>query len=315
MQTLHPWRTELRSLLSNAGVPEAVIDAADQKFHEAMCADPIKRLSVEELLSIESNFRDFEEDYGVAWNSRTGDYETFTGPNRTAIVLAYANRIYNQDLTPLADQASDLIFEAWVPEDVFEQACEILGRVKRQWVFEQAQAKAEAPADDASWTARLRALLAEKGLEGALLDQVEDRLSRSVKSFLSEMCVDPKTGLARTNPRWYAMGNPGQHTGAESIEVEVENFVEKAMLMVQGHHTKRARSTLRERRARRRQIKAGREADAEHFVTSDPQLTDLLNLAVDICANGGNMDSALLLQSRLEAVEARLAKSPPPAAC
>lgn len=315
MQTVHPWRAELRALLSKAGVSDAVIDAADHKFHEAMCADPVKRLSVEELLTIESNFRDFEEDYGVAWNSRTGDYETFTGPNRTAIVLAYANRIYNQDLTPLADQASDLIFEAWVPEDVFEQACEILGRVKRQWVFEQAQAKAEAPADDTSWTARLRALLTEKGLEGALLEQMEDRLNRSVNSFMSEMWVDPKTGLARTNPSWYAMGNPGQPTGAKSVETEVENFVEKAMLLVRGHLTKRARTALRERRATRKLITAEREANAEHFVTSDPQLTDLLNLAVDICTNGGNMDSALLLQSRLEAVEARLAKSPPPAAC
>jgi len=315
MQTVHPWRAELRALLSKAGVSDAVIDAADHKFHEAMCADPVKRLSVEELLSIESNFRDFEEDYGVAWNSRTGDYETFTGPNRTAIVLAYANRIYNQDLTPLADEASDLIFEAWVPEDVFEQACEILGRVKRQWVFEQAQAKPEAPADDPSWTARLRALLTEKGLEGALLEQMEDRLNRSVNSFMSEMWVDPKTGLARTNPSWYAMGNPGQPTGAVSVETEVENFVEKAMLLVRGHLTKRARTALRERRATRKLITAEREADAEHFVTSDPQLTDLLNLAVDICTDGGNMDSALLLQSRLEAVEARLAKSPPPAAC
>jgi hypothetical protein len=309
MQTVHPWRAELRALLSKAGVSEAVIDAADQKFHEALCADPVKRLSVEDLLSIESNFRDFEEDYGVAWNSRTGDYETFTGPNRTAIVLAYANRIYNQDLTPLADEASNLIFEAWVPEDVFEQACEILGRVKRQWVFEPEQAAG--PAADLPWWGKMRALLAETGLEGELLEGLEEHLRESVLAFMSEQLqggvfIDAKGNAELIKKLAELVGDLDGHQQDETEAPELSEAEDGGLM-------ERTLSRMRERIRTRMNRKPLDNANVEHFATSDPQLTDLLNLAVDICTDGGNMDSALLLQSRLEAVETRLAKVPPTA--
>ncbi len=290
MQTVHPWRAELRALLVEAGVNAETIDAADQKFHEAMCADPVKRLSVEDLLRIESNFRDFEDDYGVAWNSRTGDYETFSGPNRTAIVLAYANHIYNQDLAPLADDAANLIFDAWVPEDVFERASEILGRVKRHWVFEPAQELAPAP--NASWWGKMQALLAETGLEGKLLEELEEQLRESVLEFASERLIGSDhiepTGEAKLIKKLAGLvEQPGSrvHDAAEASEVseaEVEALIERTL------------SRMRER-IRMRKHRQPVNDDADHFATSDPQLTDLLNLAVDICISGGNMDSVQLL--------------------
>lgn len=301
MQTVHPWRAELRALLAGAGVNTETIDAADQKLHEAMCADPIKRLSVEDLLRIESNFRDFEDDYGVAWNSRTGDYETFSGPNRTAIVLAYANHIYNQDLAPLADDAANLIFDAWVSEDVFERASAILGRVKRQWVFEPA------PAPNPTWWGKMQALLAETGLEGKLLEELEDQLRDSVLEFTSERLIgsdriDPtgETTLVKKLAELVEQPNSREHNAVEASEVsddEVEALIERTL------------SRMRER-IRMRKHRQPVNDDADHFATSDPQLTDLLNLAVDICISGGNMDSVQLLQSQLEAIETRLANSP-----